>query len=113
MKRDVKGEARIRPAKKPGKENEMSCTGYREKLSQALYCAEDDGLKDIHRLTCTVGTVWRSSEKSSQVSKRFRLSPRSCERPPLLTRRGITPDSGFSTAHKIARTAKSPGLPAK
>src|SRR5262249_25979701 len=30
----------------------MSCARYREKLGQALYGAEDDGLKDVHMLTC-------------------------------------------------------------
>src|SRR5215813_14505039 len=54
MQRDVEGEAGIRPAKKPWEENEVGSTGNREKFGQALYCAKDDCLKDVHRLTCTL-----------------------------------------------------------
>src|SRR5262245_17354650 len=42
----------------------MGSTGNREKFGQALYCAKDDSLKDIHRLTCTLGTLYQSFERA-------------------------------------------------
>src|SRR5215813_5674978 len=94
MQRDVKGEAGIRPAKKPWEENEVGSTGNREKFGQALYCAEDDCLKDVHRLTCTLGT--RRTEYSPpreegwlRHQENFGGAHLKCRRrPPLLTRRG-------------------------
>ena len=48
MQRDIKCEARIRPMQKPGKQDQVSRTGYREKLGKTLYGAEDDGLENVH-----------------------------------------------------------------
>src|SRR5262249_59092586 len=67
----------------------MSCARYREKLSEALYCSEDDGLKDVHMLTCSAG-----SSKSRNVSDWLI---------PLLTRRGINTQLNFQNHRQYER----------
>src|SRR5262245_46867254 len=95
MQRDVEGEAGVRPAKKPWKENEVGSTGNREKFGQALYCAKDNCLKDVHRLTCTLGTLYQSFEKRGPIIP-FLVRRGGCGIKKISAKPTLMPQTGWS-----------------